>query len=104
MTDEEKRREDTKEFIERLLNNYLKVDIFDHISFVKKQYPLVDMRDVCLGYVIGIIAGKYECHCVLNGISNNSDAGTEKDIDIVMKALYENLPRIIEKIEKEFCE
>ena len=102
MTEEEKRRENTREFIERLLNNYLKVDIFDHIKFVKKEYPLADMRDVCLGYVLGIVSGKYECHCILNGISNGSDTKI-KDIDIVMKTLYENLPKIVDKIEKEFC-
>jgi hypothetical protein len=105
MTEEEKRKDNTREFIERLLNNYLKVDIFDHIKFVKKEYPLVDMRDVCLGYVIGVVAGKYECHCVLKGIkSDNSDTSTKKDIAIVMKALHEYLPRIIDKIETEFCE
>jgi hypothetical protein len=102
MIDETKRKDDARKFMKRVLRNYLKEDIFSHIKIIKKEYPLADMRDVCLGYVLGIALGKYECHCVLEGIRNGSD-GSIKDVDVVMEVLGDYLPRIVEKIEKEFC-
>ena len=102
MTEEEKRRADARKFAKHLLDSFLKADIFDHVDFVKKAYPLADMRDVGLGYVIGMVAAKYECHCILSGLSKGSDTEI-KDVDVVMKVLYENLPKIIDKLEKIFC-
>jgi hypothetical protein len=97
----EKEIDDAKKFVENKLDNFLKENALNHVNWVIHSYPLADLRDVALGYIIGIIEGTYAAHCLLNEISNGSELKV-KNMDVVMKVIDDNLPKIIEKIEKEF--
>jgi len=102
MTKRTKKKVEVRKFVETFLDAVLKEDILSQISWVTFAYPLSDVRDVALGFIIGLTLGKYEGHCYLDELLDGSEL-TVKDIDVVMEVFHEKLPEIIDKIEKEFC-
>jgi len=100
MAENAKEKEYSRKYVEGLLEKFLKMDVLDNIDWIRHANPLSDLRDVALGYVIGLILGKYECNCLLDEIRNGTELKV-KNVDIVMKVLNEKLPDIIDKIEKE---
>jgi len=103
MADKTKKREENKQFIESLLNNMLKEDIIDRLAWVVRAVPLSDLRDVALGYVIGVTFERLERHGLISEILDGSKLVSE-DYRNLMAALDEKLPKIVEKVENEFRE
>lgn len=101
MTEVNSNKDDARKFVEGQIDKFIKGDILSHIQWVAYAYPLSDLRDVALGYVVGLIFGKYEGHCLLTEISEGSRLQI-RDTDVVMRVFKEKLPEIIDKIEKEF--
>lgn len=103
MADEKKKREENKQLIEKFLDNMLKGDIINRIVWVARAVPLADLRDVAIGYVIGTAFERLEKIGLISEILNGSELVSE-DYDNLMAVFKEKLPKIIEKVEKEFCE
>lgn len=103
MADEAKKRKEIKQFIESLLDNMLKEDIINRLAWVIRSVPLSDLRDVAIGYVIGTAFGKLERYGLISEILDGSKLVSE-DYRNFWAAFNEKLPKIIEKVEKEFCE
>ena len=103
MADEKKKREKNKQLIEKFLDNMLKGDIINRIVWVARAVPLADLRDVAIGFIIGTVIGRLEKIGLISEIINGSKLD-QKDYENLGRALAERLPRIIEKVEREFCE
>lgn len=103
MADKAKKRKETKQFIDSLLDNMLEEDIISQLAWVIRSFPLSDLRDVAIGYVIGTTFQRLERYGLISEILNGSKLGSE-DYRMFWAAFNERLPKIIEKVEKEFCE
>lgn len=103
MADEIKKREENKQFIESVLDNMLKEDIISRLAWVVKAVPLSDLRDVALGFVIGVTFERLERYGLISEILDGSKLVSE-DYHNLMVALSEKLPKIVEKVENEFRE
>lgn len=64
-----------------------------------KVVPLADLRDIAVGYVIGQTILRAEILEVLDDRELTSETYSD-----VMAVFREKLPKIAEKVEKEFCE
>lgn len=103
MTDEKKKIEENKQFIESLLDSMLKGNIINRLAWVIRAVPLSDLRDVAIGYVIGVAFERLERRGLISEILDGSEL-VEEDYRNLMAALNEKLPKIVEKVEKQFCE
>lgn len=103
MADDIKKREENKKFIKSLLDNILKGDIISRLAWVVRAVPLSDLRDVAVGYVIGVAFERLERHGLISEILDGSELVSE-DHHNLMVALDEKLPKIVEKVENEFSE
>lgn len=103
MKNDTKKREDVKGFVEKLFDNMLKGDIVTRLGWVTQVVPLSDLRDVAIGYVIGVTLERLKNYGLISEILDGSKLISE-DYDNTMAVFKEKLPQIIEKIEKEFSE
>jgi len=103
MKNDEKKREDVKTFVEKFLDSVLKGDIVSRVGWVMQIVPLSDLRDVAIGYVIGVTFERLEKYGLISEILDGSKLISE-DYSNTMAVFKEKLPQIIEKIEKEFSE
>lgn len=103
MVSSAKKKEETINFVEKFLNNMLKQDIVSRVAWVTRAEPLVDLRDVAIGYVIGVTLERFERYGLINEILDGSKMDSE-DYRNLMAIFKKKLPKIIEKVEKEFHE
>jgi hypothetical protein len=98
-----KKKRETKEYVEQFLDKMLKEDIVSRVAWVMNAVPLSDLRDVAVGYVIGITFGYLERYGLINEILDGSKLDSE-DYRNTMAVFKKTLPKIVEKVEKEYCE
>jgi hypothetical protein len=103
MAEEAKKREEVKQFVEKFLNNMLETDILSSIDWVIQAVPLSDLRDVAIGYIIGVTFERLRSYGEISEILDGSKLVSD-DYRNVMAVFREKLPKIIEKVEKEYCE
>jgi len=103
MTKGKKKKVKVREFADGFLDSLLKGDVLNQIRWVTNAYPLSDLRDVAVGYIIGATTMKLYDYGGIKAIIDDAEF-TSKDFDIVMQQVFrEKLPEIIDKIEKDFC-
>ncbi len=98
MTRTKGKYENAEKFVETFLDGWLEQDIIPHIAWVMKAVPLADLRDVAVGYVIGQTLIRAEIGEILDDREL-----TSKTYSGIMEVFKDRLPRIVAKVEKEFC-
>jgi len=103
MGDKAKRIEENKEIMEKTVDKMLEDEIINRIAWVLRLAPLSDLRDVAIGYVVATAFQRLERIGLISEIINGSELVSE-DYQNLLAILREKLPKICEKVEKEFCE
>lgn len=103
MSDDVKKREENRQSIEKFLENMLEGDIISRIAWVSRAAPLSDLRDVAIGYVIGRVLERHESFGQILELLDGSKLVSE-DYQNLYAVIIEKLPKLIEKLEREFCE
>lgn len=99
MVHKDKKKEEIRQFAEKFLNQMLEGDLVNRVAWVMNAFPLSDLRDVALGYVIGVTMDRFETVRAFNKIFDGRKPVSE-DYNALMVVFQEKLPKIIEKIEK----
>lgn len=103
MSDEVKEREKIRQMMEGFLESMLEIDIINRIAWVSKAVPLSDLRDVAIGYVIGMAFERLESYGQFVELLVGNKLVSE-DYQNLYAVINEKLPKFIEKVERDFCE
>jgi hypothetical protein len=98
-----KSKDEIKQFAEEFLEKLNEQELVKQVAWVIEAFPLSDLRDVAIGYVIGLTVDRFESIRAFQEIFDDRKR-LSQDYDVLMAVFKEKLPKIIEKIEKEFCE
>ena len=90
-------KEEIKVKIENLLNDCTKQNLVRDLRWILHAIPLCDIRDVAIGYIVGIIMDKVPLLYVLE----ENDSPTEKEMIEIIEIIQQRLPNILDKIEKD---
>jgi len=89
--------EETRGFIEKMLDGVIDLDLIRSVKWVKDEIPTSCARDLALGYALGT-ADALAIATVKFGIRKSCSAQDLKDIREMIKR---RLPEFIEKITRE---
>jgi hypothetical protein len=85
------------------LETITKGELVELVGWVLEAFPLSDLRDVAVGFVIGVTMDQFWNFQTAREAIKGRKPDSE-DYNFLMEVFKERLPDIIEKIEKEFCE
>ena len=87
----------TRGYLESVMDEIIQEEVFPSVEWVQQEMPISSVRDLTLGYVIGLL----ETLAIVSVRIRTRAVLSKEDNRIIKTMLKRRLPEIIEKIERE---